>query len=316
MVCAVPPFTKRIEIACKDLTELAFFPAFRTAEQLLPADHLYAGLRPFYQARAAVNKGFKKSRFMTLPGFLEPLKAARAVVDQRRAFYLNQIVDYFPDRLAGPKWRGRCRIEGIGHLQAAQQKRRPVVIAFCHFGPFMLLRPWLRAAGFPATVLMGGKASRRSPMRRFMDRYLLWPKSPPALYHDHWHEVAENLKAGHPLLVAVDVPGGKQIHLPFCESWTFQMASGAVRLAIRHQAELIPCNIIDEGNWRFRIRLGRPVPRDFLTADADWFRAGKHLLDEMLPDFHAHPKQCTTDLIRCLKQNVIAPIPAPCVPAF
>ena len=91
------------------------------------------------------------------------------------------------------------------------------------------------------------------------------------------------------MLVALDVQRGKQIDLPFCEGWTFQMASGAVRLAIHNQAELIPCILADEGGWRYRLRLGKPVPREYLASEKDWFRAGKHLLDEMRPDFHAHP---------------------------
>jgi lauroyl/myristoyl acyltransferase len=306
---------EKIKIGCKDLTELAFFPAFRAAERLLPAERFYALLKPSYQARATLNKRFKKSKFGALPDFLEILKTTRAVTEQRRAFYLNQIVDYFPDRLAQAKWRGRCQIDGLGHLQAAQQNRRPVVLAFCHFGPYPLLRSWLRAAGFPAIILMGGKTAERTRIRRFMDRYMPWPNSPPTLFQDRWHEVGGYLKAGNPLLVAVDVPRGKQINVPFCEGWSFQMASGAVRLAIRHQADLISCNIIDEGAWKFRIRLGAPVPKEYLASDADWFRAGKHLMDEMLPDFHAHPEQCLNDLIRCLKSTAPAPILNPCIPA-
>jgi hypothetical protein len=81
------------------------------------------------------------------------------------------------------------------------------------------------------------------------------------------------------------------------------MATGAVRLALRHQAELIPCSILDEGRWHFRIELGRPVPREFLTAGSGWSRAGKHLLDEMMPHFQAHPEQCGGNLIVCLRKN-------------
>jgi hypothetical protein len=51
------------------------------------------------------------------------------------------------------------------------------------------------------------------------------------------------------------------------------------------------------------------VPEEFLTAKAGWICAGKHLLDEMLPHFQAHPEQRTADLIRRLKQNPPAAAP-------
>ena len=38
-----------------------------------------------------------------------------------------------------------------------------------------------------------------------------------------------------PLLVAIDAGAVKRVDLPVGEGWTFQMAAGAVRLAIRHR---------------------------------------------------------------------------------
>ena len=55
------------------------------------------------------------------------------------------------------------------------------------------------------------------------------------------------------------------------------MATGAIRLAIRHRAELIPCSIIDEGRWRFQIELGRPAPEECLATETELVSAGKHL---------------------------------------
>jgi hypothetical protein len=74
-----------------------------------------------------------------------------------------------------------------------------------------------------------------------------------------------------------------------------------MRLAMRHQADLIPCTVVDEGHWRFSIKFGQPVPRELLAARGDWLPAGKHLIDEMLPVFQARPEQCRPDLIRYLK---------------
>lgn len=281
---------------------------------MLSPDSLYACLWPYHHMRVLLKRAFKKDGSMALPDFLDRLKSEQTFREQRRAFHLNQILDYFPDRLAGPKWKGRCRIEGLGHLQAAQQKQRPVILAFFHFGPYILLRAWLRAAGFPAIVWLNGKSTRRLHIRRLMDRYSPWPEIPPVLYEDGWSEAIKHLRAGHPLLMALDVQRGKQIELPLCEGWTFQMASGAVRLAINNDAELIPCNLTDEGGWRYRLRLGKPVPPEYLASEKDWFRAGKHLLDEMLPDFHAHPEQCLPSFVRSLKPNAAVPTTTTCIP--
>ena len=47
--------------------------------------------------------------------------------------------------------------------------------------------------------------------------------------------------------------------------------------------------VIDEGRWRFQIKLGLRVPAEYLAAENDLIPAGKHLLDEMLPHFRSHP---------------------------
>ena len=49
------------------------------------------------------------------------------------------------------------------------------------------------------------------------------------------------------------------------EGGAFQMATGAMRLAARHGAKLIPCTIIHEGPGRFRIVLGQDVPAEQLS---------------------------------------------------
>jgi hypothetical protein len=103
----------------------------------------------------------------------------------------------------------------------------------------------------------------------------------------------------------MDVPGSedKKVEVPFCAGWTFRMNTGALRLALRQRAELIPASIIDEGGWRFRIELGRPVPEELLAGEAGWPRAGKFLLDEMMPYFQDRPELCKGDFILCLKKT-------------
>lgn len=189
-------------------------------------------------------------------------------------------------------------VEGFEHILRARQAGRPVVLAFTHFGAYRLSRFWLRAAGIPGASLHGGKAEIRSKLERLEDRFSPFPGIPTAFYSDQLREVNKFLAAGNALLIAIDDTAGKQMSVPACEGWTFRMATGAVRLAIRHQAELIPCTVIDNGRWHFQIKLGRPVPSEHLAAGVDWTQAGKHLIDEMLPHFRNHPEQCSNHLIK------------------
>ena len=137
-----------------------------------------------------------------------------------------------------------------------------------------------------------------------------FPEIPIAFYLDQLREASEFLAAGNSLLIAVDHSAGKQMRVPVGDGWTFQMATGAVRLAVRHRAELFPCVVIDEGCWRFQIKVGRPVPAEYLAAETDLIPAGKHLLNEMLPHFRSYPKQCSHQLIKCFQPPPTAAVDA------
>jgi lauroyl/myristoyl acyltransferase len=211
---------------------------------------------------------------------------------------LKQILEYFPERLAEPKWMSRCRIEGLDHVLQARQNGRPVVLGFVHSRAYRMSRFWLRAAGVSVANLIAGKAESRAKLDRLGDGFSPFPESPTAFYVDQLRQACKFLAAGNSLLVALDTGAGDQINVPIGEGWTFQMSTGAMRLANLYSAELIPCVVIDEGRWRFQIKLGRPVPAEYLAAEADWIHAGKHLLDEMLPHFRNHPDQLTDQLIK------------------
>ena len=279
----------------KETCGLRFFPIIRGAERRLAVPNLYRILRPHASVRAAF-RGIPPS--VPLPACLGAEQSVRAIRQWRGHGYMNHLLDYFPERLAETKWMDRCHMTGLDRLQQARRDGRPVVLAFCHFGPFYLLRSWLRAAGFPVAAMVNGKAESRSRLRRREDQVSPLPGIPIAFHLDQLRAADEFLAAGNSLLVAIDEVAGKQINVPVCEGWSFQMATGAIRLAIRHRAELIPCSIVDEGRWHFHLELGRPVPEKFLAARADWVRAGKHLLDEQLPRFRSHPRQCLNQLIK------------------
>ena len=226
------------------------------------------------------------------------MRSVQAIREWRMRDYLNEPLEYFPERLADTKWLNHCRIEGLDYLLRARQNGRPVVLAFSHFGAYRLAKYWLRAAGIPVATMIVGKRENRTTVERLEDELCPFPGSPTSFYQDQLREANEFLAAGNLLLIAFDNATGKQMSVPVCEGWTYQMATGAVRLAIRHRAELVPCAVIDEGRWRFRIIIGSPVPAEFLAGGVDWIHAGRHLLNELLPVFQEHPGQCSNQLIK------------------
>ena len=273
----------------KDTRGWLFLSSVRWLERRLSVRNLYRFLWPHACLRAAL-RGIPVA--LPLAG-RDVEKPARATREERIKGYLNEILEYLPDRLAEPKWLSGCRFAGLDRLRRARQNGRPVVLVFRHTGPYALLRPWLRAAGYPVSILVGGKAEGRSRMRRWKDRLFLFPEVPGIFNLDQLRAADEFLAAGNSLLVAIDPAAGKQMDVPAGDGRTIRMATGAVRLAIRHGAELIPCSIIDEGRWRFRIELGRPVPAECLAAETDMVSAGKHLVNELFPHWgnHAGPGQ-------------------------
>jgi lauroyl/myristoyl acyltransferase len=287
----------------KSAVGLAFFFVIRGLERLLSPGGFYLLWRPLAFTRATLNNAFKKPKpSPPLPGCFHFEKTARLARRQRADFYLNHMVEFFPDRLAGPRWLTRCRFEGLENVRRAVENKKPVVLATCHFGPYYLFRFWLRAAGIPALELFGGDSKKYTKLMRFRDRLSPLPEIPPVFFQNQLREMNALLAGGNVIGLMIDTPFGKQMDAPFCDGWTFQMATGAVRMAILHQAELVPCLIVDEGRWHFRLHFGRPVPKEFLNAPSDWNRAGKYLLEEMTPIFQAHPEQCLSDLTRCLKR--------------
>ena len=211
--------------------------------------------------------------------------------------YLNHVLEFLPERLAEPKWMNRCRIEGLDRVVQARQNGRPVVLAFSHFAAYRMSGFLLRAVGIPAATLINGKTGDRAKVEQLADRLSPFSEFPCIFYLDQLRKVNEFLAAGNVLLIAVDAVAGKHMDVPVGAGWTFQMATGAVRLAVRHEAVLIPCTVLEEGRWRFQVKLGEPVPAEYLAANDDYERAGKHLLEAMLPDFRSQPENCSDHLI-------------------
>lgn len=272
----------------------AAFVFVRSLERIFTPSALRRILVPFIAARVAVKR---TQTVLPMPGCLGNGNF-QITKSQRRKNYLNTTLEFFPEQLGAPKWRDRLKILGLEHLETARREKRPVILAFCHFGPYFLMRYWLRAAGFRAATLVEGRAEDRSVMKRLQDSVSPFPEIPIAFGRENQlRDAIAFVHSGNPLLVAIDVLNGRQLDVPVDEHWQFGMATGAIRMAMRSDAELIPCSIGEIGPWRFQLHLGPPVPRALLAA-ADPLLPGKHLIEAMLPIFRAHPEQFTERLLK------------------
>jgi len=75
------------------------------------------------------------------------------------------------------------------------------------------------------------------------------------------------------------------------------MATGATRLAIMADADLIPCLISEISSWRFVIHFGDPVPRAYLGDPPDLQAVCAHLLGEFSKVITSYPEQCRPELL-------------------
>ena len=88
--------------------------------------------------------------------------------------------------------------------------------------------------------------------------------------------------------------------MPLSEGWNIEIATGTLRLAAREKAEIFPLVAIDLGQWRTRIKIGRPVPSEYLNDATAFKSAAQHLISELLPALRQYPDQVTFDLAFCI----------------
>ena len=267
------------------------FVVVRRLERRLSPSALYRLLWLFYTARATANELFRRPKKYVGPPWLRFSNSLAARIRRRTQRYLNLALQFLPDRLEEKCWRERCQVEGLEHLQATRTAGQPVVLAFFHFGAFYLLRDWLRGLGIPAAAFFGGGSTKRGKFTRLLDRLTPLPQMPLGFNPGQLRAVSEFLAKGNILFMAVDSAAIKHVIVPIDADWNYALASGAARLAQRHQAKLLLCSLRSEGGWRFRLKLSAPVPVDFLRTEADGLAANQYLLAQIMPDLKLHPEE-------------------------
>lgn len=277
-----------------DLRARLFAPVLRGLDRVLPARVLFATLYPGALVRSVLHGLTKGGPTDAWPACLDRPVGKRSGRWYRVPIYLNRLFEVLPDRLATEKWRHCCRFIGLENARKAVSDGQPVILAFAHLGPVSQLRSWLRAAGLPVAMLIGGQARTRSQLLRRKDRWALFPEVPTSFYQDQLSAAIRHLRNGGILAVAMDIAAGRQLDLPVSSGWIFRMPTGPVRLARQQRAALVPCVISTPGPWRFHVELTAPVPEQALEAGD--IAACTDLWSRMLPLLLQHPDQWTPQL--------------------
>jgi lauroyl/myristoyl acyltransferase len=284
-----------------------FFHGLRALERVLPVGLLYALLWPFIAVSTAWELFGPRQvlrRLHRLPVSLRPPLSATAwawrIWRQRLELNMARLIWLWPDRLHTARWQRRCRCTGLEQFEQLRARGRPVVVAVLHFGPAPVLRYWMRARGLPVAALATRPPSWGAPYRATVDRLSDKVSGLAGVAHvfnlSQLKSMYYFLDAPRLLYMAVDGGEGRQWSVPG-DDFSLLLAPGALRVAARSHAAVIPCLIRADGPLRLAIHFGRPVPDEWVGDPGQHPAACAHLLREFRPVLQAQPEQCTARLL-------------------
>jgi hypothetical protein len=122
------------------------------------------------------------------------------------------------------------------------------------------------------------------------------------------------LQAHRILLIAVDGYQGRPVQIPDGDL-SFRMVPGAVRLAARVNAIVVPCLISGDRPLGVTIHFGTPAPAADVADKEAQAAACAHLLREFLPILRAQPEQFTFELMNHFRALEALPGPAVAQPS-
>jgi KDO2-lipid IV(A) lauroyltransferase len=211
----------------------------------------------------------------------EVRRAAREAFRNAARYYADLI--HIPHMDAEKFLREQLDLEGTECLKQSQESGRGAVIVSAHFGSPEMAVQGLAAAGYKIFALT-------EPREKRMSDFLRWLRS----YHGHeYREVSfggikESVRRlRHGGLVALffdrDV-GGTGVPMQFCGAET-SIPLGAVDLALRTGADLIPAWAWRIDGFRFHARVGPPLE---LVRTGDFDKDVRLNAERLLALFEGH----------------------------
>jgi hypothetical protein len=221
----------------------------------------------------------------------------------RLAMCMARFLRFWPEKLAQPRWRRRCQFIGLERLEAILAEGRPVVLATLHYGNLTELYHWIRSRRIGMAFLIsqdpGSVPAYRNELDLLADRANGLEGVPRLIGIDHLHlwKVWGFLALPNRVL-AVAMEGDAKRHIVVRgPGYTLRMAPGALRIAARAHAVVIPCLISASKYLRSTIRFGEPLPDDVIACHDRHPLACEHILRELGPWIATQPEQSAPMLI-------------------
>jgi lauroyl/myristoyl acyltransferase len=108
------------------------------------------------------------------------------------------------------------------------------------------------------------------------------------------------LQAGRCLLVALDYPIGDQVSIAYGGS-QMRLSTASFKLARITGAAVVPVIVRVDGNWRYSLHVGAPVP-DELLAKEDDAAVLAHVVNELMPIAQKAPEQALPLLVNAFQE--------------
>ncbi len=209
-----------------------------------------------------------------MPNLVWPLSPLRHLFYMIRAWQECLVIGVSYDRLRRASWVKRIKIQGFCPDTLPEWGKKPVIVTFLHSAGYTLLRSTLRARGIPAVTQVmavpeyfwyhpeiyeaGDRMYRLTGVPHFFT-------GPNAV-----REAVRWLVPGHVLIMALD-GGAMEKRLAYdVEGRGLYLNNGAVRLAQKTGAMVVPATVHRTGRCAYEIHFGSPVPENLLQeADAE-----------------------------------------------
>jgi len=296
-VLSPPKQPRRRRANLKGVGDAAVATFARVTERVLPPAVLYALLWPVAAIMAVAGHPFRRRRRRSreLPW---PVSVRERWRD-RIWFELTLLTFHWRDRLGAPRWRSRCRIEGLEHLHG-----QPVVLVTVHVGPILLLPALLRMRGYPVCALGAPESiATRPPIRARIDAREDAASGlghvPRFISTDSLWEVNRHLKTGGILIVAADGATGKRTTVD-ADGLRLSLGRGTLRTAQIAGADVVPCVIRAGPGLSSIVHIGAPLPEELVTDRARHEEAYSTLLSSLLREVRKAPGQCRSLFWRAL----------------
>ena len=184
--------------------------------------------------------------------------------------------------------KDRFEFEGAGHLDAAFQKGKGVILVISHLGSweYLAFLPFLR--GYPCSVIV--RPVKNPYLYKWIQDLRKATRLHPIDRNQSIREVLKELKQNHLVAILIDQWAGPDgLWIDFFGKPT-STTSVPARLALRTGAALIPAYCLREASGQYRICIKPEVPIEGGPQDAE--KATTSQLNRLLEkEFLEHPEQ-------------------------